>query len=135
MRLSRLLLGTYLFGLLGVGAELLLIGHFEDWLQMIPLALITLGVAAGTWYARTGSGGADRAFSLTLALMAASGLVGQVLHYRGNMEFEIERDPAISGWRLFAESITGATPALAPGTMALLAVIGYALKVSRTPRG
>lgn len=132
MSLSRLLLGTYLVAQLGVAAELLLIGHFEDWQQVIPVALLALGVATGVWYARTRNRAADGVFSVTLALMFASGLVGQVLHYRGNMEFEVERDPAIAGWALFIESMTGATPALAPGTMALLAVIGYAYRMSRT---
>lgn len=134
MSLSRLLFGIYLGGLLGVGAELLLIGHFEDWRQLLPLVLVALGTVAGVWYARAAGGGPERAFVVTLALLAASGLVGQVLHFRGNMEFEVEREPAIGGWALFAASMTGATPALAPGTMALLAAIGYAYIVSRRPR-
>jgi hypothetical protein len=134
LSLSRLLLATYLFSLVGVGAELLLIGHFEDWPQMIPLVLIAVGIAAGLWHAGSPAPLPDRAFSLSLALMFASGLVGQVLHYRGNMEFELESDPAISGWNLFVASMTGATPALAPGTMALLAVVGYAYRVSRNSR-
>lgn len=134
MRLSPLLLGTYLFSLAGVGAELLLIGHFEDWPQMIPLVLIVVGLGAGLWYARVPTPSSDRVFSLSLAVMFASGLVGQVLHYRGNMEFELESDPAITGWNLFVASMTGATPALAPGTMALLAVVGYAYRLSRAPR-
>lgn len=134
MRLSSLLLATWLFSLLGVGAELLLIGHFEDWPQMIPLALIVVGLGTGLWYARVPTPSSDRVFSLSLAVMFASGLVGQVLHYRGNMEFELESDPAITGWNLFVASMTGATPALAPGTMALLAVVGYAWRLSRNPR-
>lgn len=134
MRLSPLLLGTYLVSLAGVGAELLLIGHFEDWPQMIPLVLIVVGLGTGLWYARVPTPSSDRVFSLSLAVMFASGLAGQVLHYRGNMEFELESDPAITGWNLFVASMTGATPALAPGTMALLAVIGYAWRLSRAPR-
>ena len=134
MSLSTLLLATYLFSLAGVGAELLLIGHFEDWPQMIPLVLIVIGIGTGIWYARSPGPSSDRVFSLGLAVMFASGLVGQVLHYRGNMEFELESDPAITGWNLFVASMTGATPALAPGTMALLAVVGYAWRLSRNPR-
>lgn len=134
MSLRRLLFATYVIALVGVAAELLLIGHFEDWPQMIPLALIALGLVTGIMYGQSPTDRCDRVFVLSLALMFASGVVGQVLHYRGNMEFELESDPAISGWKLFAASMTGATPALAPGTMALLAVIGYAYKVSRTTR-
>ena len=133
MSLSRLLIATYLFSLLGVGAELLLIGHFEDWPQMIPLVLIAVGLGTGLWYAQVPTATSNRVFSLSLAVMFASGLVGQVLHYRGNMEFELESDPAITGWALFVASMTGETPALAPGTMALLAVVGYAWRLSREP--
>lgn len=133
MSLTRLLFATYLLSLLGVGAELLLIGHFEDWPQMIPLVLIAVGLGTGLWYAQVPTATSNRVFSLSLAVMFASGLVGQVLHYRGNMEFELESDPAITGWALFVASMTGATPALAPGTMALLAVVGYAWRLSREP--
>ena len=58
----------------------------------------------------------------------------QVLHRQRVQvpdEFEIEMDPSISGLALFWEAITGATPALAPGTMLLFAALGYALIVSR----
>ena len=130
MNLPSLLLATFLLSCVGVGAELLLIGHFEDWRQVLPLALLVLGVLTGAGYARSGARG-ERAFGVVLVLMAASGIVGQILHYRGNMEFELESDPAVGGWKLFAASMTGATPALAPGTMALLAVIGYAYILSR----
>jgi hypothetical protein len=59
-------------------------------------------------------------------LYAASGLLGLFFHYRGNAEFELERDASLGGLALFWESITGATPALAPGSMVLLAAVGYA---------
>ena len=43
-RLRRLLLGILLFGLVGTAAELILIGHDEDWWQMIPLVVIGLAI-------------------------------------------------------------------------------------------
>lgn len=140
--LTRLLLATFLFAQIGVAAELLLIGHFEDFRQLIPLILIgvTLGVTGWTVSAGAGAGagtetGAGRAaawaFRACLVLMAVSGLVGQFLHLRGNMEFEIERDASLRGWALLWESLGGATPALAPGTMVLIALIGFAYGVSR----
>lgn len=131
MYLSRLLLATLVFGLVGVAAELLLIGHFEDMKQLIPLLLIAAALAIAAWYARSDGAAARRAFRVALALLAFSGLLGQYLHYRGNVEFELERDPALGGIALFWESMTGATPALAPGTMILLAIVGYAYSVSR----
>jgi hypothetical protein len=56
-----------------------------------------------------------------------SGLVGLFLHYRGNVEFERERDPSLHGFPLLWHAITGATPTLAPGTMVFLALIGVAM--------
>jgi hypothetical protein len=49
-----------------------------------------------------------------------------VWHYQGNMEFELETYPSISGLALFKEAMMGATPALAPGTMIELGLIGLA---------
>jgi hypothetical protein len=42
------------------------------------------------------------------------------------MEFELETYPSISGLALFKEAMMGATPALAPGTMIELGLIGLA---------
>ena len=53
-----------------------------------------------------------------------AGLVGVVLHYRGNAVFEQEMEPALSGWPLFEAAMMGATPALAPGAMAQLGLLG-----------
>ena len=38
--LRQILLATLVLGLVGVGLELLLLEHFEDWRQQTPLALI-----------------------------------------------------------------------------------------------
>lgn len=133
MYLPRLLLAIFVFGLVGVGAELLLIEHVEGVEQIIPLALIIAGLVTCAWHARAPRGVAPRAFRLVLIVMAASGVLGQYLHLRGNMEFEIERDPTLGRWPLLRESLMGATPALAPGTMVLLALIGYAYMLSVGP--
>ena len=135
MYLQRVLLAIWVFGLLGVAAELLLLGHYEDLVQFIPFGVIAIGlVAAGGLVARPGRV-ATRVFASAVGLLALSGLIGLVLHYRGNAEFERERDPAIAGVSLIWESLTGATPALAPGTMILFSFIGYAVLVSRRPSG
>jgi hypothetical protein len=49
------------------------------------------------------------------------------LHFQVNMEFQIEMDPALSGWPLFQKAILAKTPpALAPGSMIQLGLIGLA---------
>lgn len=135
MYLQRLLLAIWFFGLLGLGTELVLLEHYEDTLQFIPFAMIGLGLLAGGWYGLRPGPASLRAFRAALAAMGLTGLVGVVLHYRGNAEFERERDASIRGMRLVWESLTGATPALSPGTLVLFTFIGYALVVARRPSG
>ena len=53
-----------------------------------------------------------------------SGAVGVWLHYRGNVEFELEMYPSMQGIELVQKTLTGATPVLAPGSMTLLGLIG-----------
>jgi hypothetical protein len=132
MYLSRLLLAIWFVGVLGTTAELLLLEHFDGALQMIPLALFATGLAIGAWYAARPDSASLAAFRAVLVLFAVSGVVGLYLHYRGNVEFERERDATLGGVQLVWNALTGATPALAPATMALLALIGYAVTVART---
>jgi len=135
MYLRRVLLAIWVFGLLGVAAELVLLEHYEDLKQLIPFAVIAIGLVVVAWFVARPGPVAIRAFASVVALFGLSGLIGLILHYSGNAEFERERDPGIAGMSLVWESLTGATPALAPGTMILFAFIGYAVLVSRRPPG
>jgi hypothetical protein len=130
MYLQRILLAIWIVGLLGVSAELVLLEHYEDLKQLIPFGVIAVGLGGAAGLVARPGRAATRAFGAIVGLFAASGLIGLILHYRGNAEFERERDPAIGGLTLVWESLTGATPALAPGTMILFAFIGYAVLVS-----
>lgn len=122
--IRRLLAITFVVGSAGTGAELLLLEHTEGVWQKAPLVLIAAGcIAAGLLAARPGAA-LLRLFRLTMGVFVAAGMAGVVLHYRGNVEFERELRPGIAGMELFREAMTGATPALAPGTMILLGAIG-----------
>ena len=59
-----------------------------------------------------------------LVLAIATGVVGIWLHFAGNRAFEVEMDASQSGWLLAWHSLRGATPALAPGAMVQLGLIG-----------
>jgi hypothetical protein len=62
-----------------------------------------------------------------MALFLLSGVVGMALHFQVNMEFQREMDPALTGLALFQKSILAKTPpALAPGAMIQLGLIGLA---------
>ena len=52
-------------------------------------------------------------------------MVGVVLHFRGNMSFQLDMDPAMAGWDLFSKVMHAkAPPALAPGAMVQLGLLG-----------
>ena len=123
MRVS--VLAVFLFGALGLLVELWLEGHYEGPWQPIPLGL--LGVALGVGAACIRGTGRRRHATLrvvTIGLIAA-GLLGLLLHYRGNVEFERELSPALRGWGLFREAVGGATPTLAPGALIELGLLGW----------
>lgn len=120
----RFLLGLLVAGLAGTGAELLLMGHTEDLAQLIPLMLIGLSLLILAWYGIGKSKVSLQVLRGIMVLSMVSGAVGSLLHYRGNAEFEIESMPGLTGFALFKQSMTGATPALAPGTMVLIGALG-----------
>lgn len=113
-----------LLGAAGLSAELVLLEHYESVWQWSPLvvlgAVLVVGAAA---YRRPG----PRTLVIFRALMVAcivAGLAGFVLHVQGNLEFARERDPSLSGIGLVWKVLRGATPALAPGALAQLGLIG-----------
>jgi hypothetical protein len=124
--IRAILLLALVSGLVGLGTELLLLEHFEDWRQKVPLGLIALGLAVLIWHAIDRRAAPLRALQLLLVVFIAAGAVGMTYHYQGNVEFELELYPSMSGLELFKKSMMGATPALAPGAMVQLALIGLA---------
>jgi hypothetical protein len=116
-----------LLGVAGTGTELVLLGHFESLAQRIPLSLLTLGLAVLGWHAARPSPRSVRTLQGVMALFIVSGGAGLYLHYRGNLEFELEMYPAMRGAELVGKTLTGATPVLAPGTMTMLGLVGLAL--------
>jgi hypothetical protein len=124
--LRRFLLLTVMVGTVGMSLELLLIGHVEEPLQLVPIVLLPAGLIALAWHTARPSRASARGVWLLMSLFVASGLLGVGLHYRGNHEFELEMYPAMAGVELVRETLTGATPVLAPGSMALLGLVGLA---------
>ena len=126
--LRRLLLAILLFGLVGTATELTLIGHDEDGWQMIPLVVLTMAIVACVVMLGTrASTSVVPMFRGAMLLLMLSGAIGAVLHYRANMEFKLEMDPSLGGSALFWSVIRAkAPPALAPGNMALLGLLGLA---------
>jgi hypothetical protein len=120
------LLWSFVLGSAGTAGELLLIGHDESAAQFVPLLLLAAGIATGVLLAVSPSTLGLKLFRALIVLFLASGLLGVGLHYQGNEEFELERQPSASGLALISTTLRGATPVLAPGSMTLLGAIGLA---------
>jgi len=125
--LRRLVLAVLTLGLLGVLADLIVLKHFEDSWQLVPLVLIGLSLGAIVWYLCGGGAASIRLLQLLMVFCVAAGALGVLLHYRGNLEFQLEIDASQHGWDLFRKVIHAkAPPALAPGAMAQLGLLGLA---------
>ena len=121
----RLVLWLLIFGQAGVLLELWLLEHYEDVWQWAPLALLAGGLATSLWIVRrAGPRSVLRILGWILLVQFASGAIGLFLHVRANVEFELELHPDNGGWQLIRETMTGAIPALAPGAMFQLALLG-----------
>jgi hypothetical protein len=139
IRLVRgLLHGVLWIGLVGTGADLLLLDHVESWTQLIPLMSLALAAGALLIALLTGARAAVRAVQMTMLLTLLVGGLGMFLHVRGNADFQLEIDPSLSGTDLLWKSLRAKSPpALAPASMIQLGLVGFALSlllpIPRTP--
>jgi hypothetical protein len=122
----RLLIAVVLVGIVGLMGELALLEHFESVWQWVPLAALGLGLAAGVALLARPSPATVHTFRVMMLVFVAAGALGVWLHVRGNVEFEREMDPGMRGLALLWEALRGATPALAPGSLAHMGLIGLA---------
>ena len=110
------LLAVLAAGLLGTALELLLLEHFEGSWQKVPIALLAIGLGAVAWQGFRPGRASLRVFRVVMILLCASGPAGLLLHYRGNVEFELEMQPGASGFGLFWEPGSGAASKIPHGT-------------------
>ena len=120
----RMLLAVFLLGALGTGVELVLLEHYAEIFQLVPLAMVLVALVVLAMWFVSGAPAILRVFQVAMFLFLLAGVLGVYLHYNSNVEFELEMDPSASGWPLIWASLTGAMPALAPGTMVQLGLVG-----------
>ena len=118
-------------GIAGLIVELLLIEHTETRIQWIPLVVLFAGFASCIWLAVRPGAASLRTFEAIMVIFIVSGLAGLYFHYAGNVEFALERDSSLSGASLVWKALRGATPALAPGALAQLGLLGLAYSYTR----
>lgn len=123
----RILLAILFVGIAGISLELWLMAHTEDVYQLIPFFIAFAGVITMIAVALKPSTGSVRLFQAVMVLFLLSGIVGMWLHFQVNMEFQLEMDPALAGKALYQKAILAKSPpALAPGAMIQLGLIGLA---------
>jgi hypothetical protein len=132
VRVRRLLAVILVLGSLGLGLELLLLGHFEEPAQFVPLVLIAAGLLATAWAALRPTPRTTMILRSVAAGQIAGGLVGVALHYQSNVEFAHEMYSDLRGYRLVREALTGAVPALAPGALIQLGLLGVAYTIKES---
>ncbi len=125
-RLRRFLLVFSIVMLGGAVIELWLVNHKEDWLQLIPFALSALGTAAALAALLRPRRATLWALRVCMALVAGGTLLGVYLHLDGNLGFQREIDPGAPTGDMLLNVLRGANPLLAPGVLAVAALLACA---------
>jgi len=135
--LRRWILGVLALGLLGTVTELVLLEHYEQPMQFVPLGLIVAAVAVLVWELKRHNAASLRALQIVMALFVLAGFIGFVAHFHGSAEFQLELNPSMSTRELVEKVLHAkAPPLLAPGMMLQLGLLGlaYAFSDSRYRR-
>lgn len=125
-RLRRFLLAfaVLLFG--GAVAELWLVKHTGEALQLVAFALCALG-AAGALVVLLRARRATVWLLRACAVVVFCGtLLGVYLHVAGNVEFQREIDPDTPAADLWRGALRGGNPLLAPGILSVAALLALA---------
>lgn len=124
LRLFLLALAGFIF--VGSVVELALAGHTESPVQWIPFVLSGLGLVAVT--AVLAWPGRFTIFALrgVMGLALLGSLFGMFEHIEHNLAFALEIRPNATVSDVFFEALRGANPLLAPGILALAALLALA---------
>lgn len=118
-------MGVVSLVMFGTIVDLLLLEHYEEVWQWVPLVVLSLALVTAGWTATSGSAAAVTTLRIVMVLVVATGLLGVVMHYGGSREFQIEMDPALAGWALFVKVMRAkAPPTLAPAAMVQAGLFG-----------
>lgn len=126
LRLRRflLVLSILLFG--GALVELWLVGHTQDLIQWLPFGLCIMGSLAVLLVLLRPGQGTVKVLRICMALIALGTLLGIYLHVEGNVLFAQEIQPNSPTTQLVLKGLGGANPLLAPGILAVAAVLAVA---------
>ncbi|MFN8446989.1 MAG: hypothetical protein U0175_39710 [Caldilineaceae bacterium] len=125
-RLRVFLLGLATFLSIGTIAELAFTKHWDSPLQLIPFVLCGLGlIALGLFYFKPMRRNVT-ILRWVMILNFVGSLFGVFEHVEENVNFALEIKPSTAGLDLVLKGLGGANPLLAPGMLALAALLALA---------
>ena len=84
--LRTLVLVVLVIGLLGTVTELVLLEHYEQALQLGPVALIAAALVAIVWQVVSKDAASLRALEIVMYLFVLAGFAGVIAHFYGSAE-------------------------------------------------
>lgn len=124
LRRFLLLLTVSLFA--GALVELWLVGHTEDVIQLVPFVASVVGIVVSLLVFFWPSTGTIQVMRIWMAVVVLGTLLGVYLHIEGNVAFEREVDPQATTSKLILQGLGGGNPLLAPGILAIAALLAVA---------
>jgi len=121
LRRFLLVLALFLFG--GALVELWLVGHTADWIQLIAFALAGAGALAVLLVVFRLNSATVRILRVCMIAVVLGSLFGMYEHFTGNIAFAREIQPNSATAQLFWRGMQGANPLLAPGLLAVAALL------------
>jgi hypothetical protein len=110
----------------GTAVELFLAKHTEDLVQFVPFVLCGVGLIAVVAALLRPRRAMLMALRWVMGLLMLGSLFGMYEHLANNFAFELEMRPNAVWSDVWFEALRGAAPLLAPGILALAAIIAIA---------
>lgn len=120
------LLAMTVFVLVGTTVELVLTEHDESLVQLIPYGLAGIGLAAVVAVIHKATRVRVRTLQVVVVLLVLGGAFGIYEHVAHNFAFELEIRPNATAGDVVMEALQGGSPPIAPGVLALAAVLAGA---------
>lgn len=111
---------------IGTTVELFLTKHYEDPLQLIPFVLCGVGLIAVVAALRRPQRARLLALRGVMSLLLLGSLLGIYEHLVNNFAFELDMRPSAVWSDVWFQALRGAAPLLAPGILAVAAVVAIA---------
>ncbi len=125
-RLRTFLLGLSAWMCIGTIVELFLAKHYDDPVQFVPFILCGVGLIAVVVVLWRPLRGTLLMLRGVMGLLMLGSLFGVYEHLANNFAFELEMRPSAVWSDVWFQALRGAAPLLAPGILALAAMIAIA---------